>query len=97
MTQVFNQIRSVTQLCPTLCNPMNRSTPQSFLLQKEAISKAVQLNVKLIWRMTLRVGGVDKSRYLKTKLAAILPKFHYSLYTLVLKYLSLTLSPCLSY
>ena len=21
------QIRSVTQLCPTLCNPMNRSTP----------------------------------------------------------------------
>ena len=27
MTQVFNQIRSVTQLCPTICNPMNRSTP----------------------------------------------------------------------
>ena len=24
---VSDQIRSVTQLCPTLCNPMNRSTP----------------------------------------------------------------------
>ena len=23
----FYQISSVTQLCPTLCNPMNRSTP----------------------------------------------------------------------
>ena len=22
-----NQIRSVAQLCPTLCDPMNRSTP----------------------------------------------------------------------
>ena len=24
---VSDQIRSVAQLCPTLCNPMNRSTP----------------------------------------------------------------------
>ena len=24
---ISDQIRSVTQLCPTLCNPMNRSTP----------------------------------------------------------------------
>ena len=23
----INQIRSVAQLCPTLCHPMNRSTP----------------------------------------------------------------------
>ena len=25
--KIKNQIRSVTQLCPTLCDPMNRSTP----------------------------------------------------------------------
>ena len=27
VTQSINQFNSVTQLCPTLCNPMNRSTP----------------------------------------------------------------------
>lgn len=34
----------------------------------KAVSKAVQLNMKLIWRIALRMGGVDKSRYLKTKI-----------------------------
>ena len=27
ITDLTDQIRSVTQSCPTLCNPMNRSTP----------------------------------------------------------------------
>ena len=55
-----DQIRSVTQLCPTLCDPMNRSTPGlPVLLYIKMIFKS-RLDKIFSWNFNVKLSKINR-------------------------------------